>query len=384
MVVHKNSYQQEIPDFIFEYLAQREKYKDYQRINRWIKENQENRKLLDQIIELWQVTLVPGRKDIYDENIAWKNFKNSLRVTEREMNKRYSIIGLKNLNRILSIAAILCIIFVSAFLLYKNSITKPNHIYSEFIVPYGSKSRINLPDSSVIWINAGSKLKYSNQFGAKNRNVFLSGEAYFEIKESKHPFVVITNKINIGVVSTKFNVKAYPEEKTVETTVLEGTVEIYNTLSSNTKTDKIILKSNQHVAFLFKTPNEDFVKDSITGKNEITESRKQFIDVKPNVTINKVDNPEIFSSWKDDRWLIKSEELQSLAKKLERKYDIKIVFKNESLKKYVFSGILKDETVEQVLEAIKLTAPIGFELENNVVSLYEISALKSKLQQAPK
>ncbi len=379
MVIQKNTYQEEVPEFVIEFISHREKFKDYPKIKTWINESPANRKTLDELIEVWKVSLIPGRKDNYDEVKAWKNFKNSISVTDLHKTKGYSMFPEFNKYRwIVAVAAILCIILVLTFLFYKNPSTGSNQLYSEFIVPYGSKSRVFLPDSSMVWINAGSQIKYNDQFNTKNRNIFLSGEAYFEIKASKHPFVVITNKIKIRALGTKFNIKAYPEEKMVETTVMKGIVEIYNRQLKNA--DKIILKSNQQVEIRFKTPNENILKNSETLEHKTTEHRKQFLDSRPKVIINRIQKPEQISSWKDNRWIIESEELQDLAKKLERKYDIKIVFKDESLKKYVFSGILKDETVEQVLEAIKLTAPIRFELKDNVVTLYELKALKSKLQ----
>ena len=382
MVIQTKSNPEKIPDYVIEFISQRDKFIDCSRIKLWLDENPDNRKLLDQLTDIWQVSLSSGRKDGYDELQAWKKFKNSLSISDRRLNRQYtSFIGINNPGRFISIAAIIILLFILSFLFYKNSRFQPNPVYSEFIVPYGSKSKIKLPDSSTVWINAGSQIKYSNQFNSKNRQVFLSGEAYFDVKESKHSFIVLTPKVHIKVLGTRFNVKAYPDEKTVETTVMKGMVEIFSAKTKNPRNKSIVLKPKQQIAIFFKTPNEDIVMDSISGQSNLSRVQKQIIDLKPIVSINKIEKPEIISSWKDDRWIIESEELQNLAKKLERRYDIKIVFKEESLKRYVFSGVLKDETVEQVLEAMKLTAPIGFKMRNNRVDLYEIPALKSKLQQ---
>ncbi|MBN2611568.1 MAG: FecR family protein [Bacteroidales bacterium] len=379
MVTQNKTNRNEIPDFVVEYLNKRDKFNDYHKVKEWLNSSSENRKTLDELIEIWQLTLAAESRNDYDEIEAWKHFKNSLKVTDLGKVNRFTAQKVFRLYKAVAAAAILFTIIVLSYYFIKNK-EVTNQIYSEFIVPYGSKSKINLPDSSVVWMNAGSKLRYSNEFNRKNRDVYLSGEAYFEINPAKKPFTINTSRLRIKSLNTRFNVKAYPEEKFAETTVMEGSVEIQSRASGRHKTGKLILKAGQQVALAYKTANET---DSVPAHTKLFKTAAGIIEPAAKVIVHKIENPERISSWKDDRWIITSEELQSLAKKLERKYDVSIVFDNEALKKYVFSGLLKDETLEQVLEAIKLTAPIGFKLEKDTVSLYEITVLKSKLQQAP-
>jgi transmembrane sensor len=349
MAIQNSPFHGNIPDFVIRFLTQREKFKDYDKVESWIKENRENRKLLDQLADIWQASIVHERLDAYDENNAWQNFRKFLKLSDMDAGKGlFFASGIIRLRQTIAAAAVVFILLVSAFLLSKYGITQKTPVYSEFIVPYGSKSEITLPDGSSIWINAGSKVKYDNLFNVKNRQVYLAGEAYFEIENAKLPFVVNTQGICIRVLGTKFNVKAYPEEKTVETTVEKGMVEILNTLKGGTEAGKIILKSNQQALLSLKELRDEIKNNTMAEKSKAVGIQEQKTDAGQGLTINKKVKPEIYSSWKDAQWIIESEELQDLARKLERRYNVKIVFRDESLKKYVFSGVLKDETIEQI------------------------------------
>lgn len=125
-------------------------------------------------------------------------------------------------------AAVFAIAFSMSWLthnLLNNDLDKVS--YQNIEVPYGSKTKIELPDGSRVSLNSGSKLKYEKGFGDKTRVIFLEGEAFFDVKKTGIPFYVHVSGIKIKVLGTTFNVKAYPEEKTVETTLITGRVEIF-------------------------------------------------------------------------------------------------------------------------------------------------------------
>ena len=128
-------------------------------------------------------------------------------------------------------------VFVLAFLLtwflkpdspLSLSETDDNEVnYFRIEVPYGSKSSIELPDSSKVVLNSGSRLEYPDHFGTSDRTVFLHGEAYFDVKRNKNkPFYVKTDEVTIKVLGTQFNVKSYPEDNIMETILVSGSVEI--------------------------------------------------------------------------------------------------------------------------------------------------------------
>lgn len=133
------------------------------------------------------------------------------------------------LQRFIAVAAIACVLLLSgtySFYLYRNTETTDNRFALE--TAYGEKSKLILADGTVVWLNAGSSLQYAGNFNSKNREVFLTGEAYFEVTKQSDgtPFVVKTDQYSVLVKGTKFNVSSYPEDISAKTTLLEGSIDI--------------------------------------------------------------------------------------------------------------------------------------------------------------
>jgi ferric-dicitrate binding protein FerR (iron transport regulator) len=225
---------------------------------------------------------------------------------------------------------------------------------------------ITLPDSSSIWLNAGSRLRYGSDFNRTNRTVFVEGEAYFKVARNEaKPFLVKTPAITLKVLGTSFNVKAYPEENRVETTVESGSVQVLRNVKG-TLSDDLILTAGQK-ATIFKSSLQT---DSLPPATPLPAPENVLPDrVAERTVVAKNVKTELYTSWKDMRWLIVRETLESLAVKLERRYNVQISFTDEALKDFSFSGTLEDETLEQVLKAIRLSAPINYTIRQNTVTL---------------
>ena len=246
----------------------------------------------------------------------------------------------------------------------------------EFVVqaPLGSKSFMVLPDSSRVWLNAGSTLSYSTHYDVSQRSVYLVGEAYFDVKTNDRlPFRVYTADLVINALGTEFNVKAYPEENFVETTLVSGLVTLERT-NESLESEKIILKPNQRASVVYgesKIEVSEFVEKTQEEK-EIkvsTEIPKQDTGRIPEkVVVRNVINTEVYTSWKDKRLIFDSERMGDLAVKLERIYDVKISFEDEELRNYRITGSLEQETIAELLYAIRLAIPMDFQIKNrNVV-----------------
>lgn len=242
-------------------------------------------------------------------------------------------------------------------------------VYHEVSSPAGAKSKVTLPDGSTIWLNAGSSLKYSNQYDNKNREVLLTGEAFFDVaKDKKRIFIVKTADLNIKAYGTTFNVKSYPEENTVETTLIEGSIGVTRTKYSNKKNDEVMLKPNQRVVYY--KPTQHAETSDLKNKSQLAKAGPK-VNPKRKLTymISKGIDPKPFTSWKDGVLVINSETLEELAVKLERKYDVHIHFKDENLRSLKITGALKDETLGQVIEAIGIASQIDFEIDERDVWL---------------
>jgi len=228
--------------------------------------------------------------------------------------------------------------------------------YNELIVPIGEKSQIILADGSHIWINSGSILRYPTSFSNKNRTVYLKGEAYFDIKKKNGaPFYVKTDAVNIKVLGTAFNVKSYPEDKNVETTVIRGLVSVESKL-----TNKTVLLNPKEKCIVPTTTEETLGNSKVTKNPTISNQVNENLEIIPMV------NTDLIISWKDQLLVFQDERFEELVVKMERWYNVKIVIQDESLKDVRFRGkFVNNETVYQVLDAIKLTSRIKYKVENN-------------------
>jgi ferric-dicitrate binding protein FerR (iron transport regulator) len=244
-------------------------------------------------------------------------------------------------------------------------------VYQEINTPAGAKSKVTLPDGSTVWLNAESNLRYSNKFGKKDREIFLTGEAFFEVAKNKSKvFVVQAADLSIKAYGTAFNVKSYPEENTVEATLIEGSIGVKRSGLNKDNKDEVMLEPNQRVVYYksaVKKVNEKTTE--IEPGTEPVNSEKR--EKQLTYMISKGIDPVQFTSWKEGTLSITSENLADLAIKLERKYDVKIQFENDALKKIKFSGSLKDETVEQVIEAIGIAAHIDYEIDERNIKFKE-------------
>ena len=179
-------------------------------------------------------------------------------------------------------------------------------------------------------------------------------------------FIVNTSDLRIRVLGTEFNVKSYPDENTIETTLIKGKVEV-EPIRNEESVAPVILAPKQKLIYT-KTDGSIYLDPTIskpasTGKEDSQEMKTKNIQI-----INTI-YPQEESSWKDGRLIIKSEPLGSLARELERYYNVQISFKDDSIKNFKYSGILDEVTIEEVLRALESTSPIRFEITKNKVIL---------------
>ncbi len=268
---------------------------------------------------------------------------------------------------ITSAAAVFVIAFISGRLSTRNEAAKTEDSFSTYEVkaPYGSRSEIGLPDGTKVILNAGSFLSYRNDYNNSNRNVTLKGEAYFKVARNENiPFVVNAGPLNITALGTEFNVKAYDDENSIETTLVTGKVAITRE-GSGDETQAIDLNPNQKAIFI-RNEGGFLLEDSKdTGKATIepVQTIMSNILIAPQINVDQV------VAWTEGKLILRGESLDRLCVELERKYDVTFIFREEGIKNFRFTGVLLDETLEQVLNVIKLTAPISYSLDGKTVYL---------------
>ena len=241
--------------------------------------------------------------------------------------------------------------------------------------PMGSRTKIDLPDGTEVWLNAGSVLEYPSEFDTDERSVSLVGEAFFKVKSNKKwPFVVHTQDMNVKALGTTFNVKAYSKEN-IETTLIEGVVKLENAKAEQNRFS-YTLQPKQKFTYVRQLSQVDVVvagtkKKQATGKASMPAKTDSLL-------FNKDIDTELATSWKDKRWILDGEPLADLAVLLERRYDVEIRLRSEELKHYKFSGTIENETFEQVLKYLSFIVPIKYSIEKNVVEISIDNKLKDR------
>jgi ferric-dicitrate binding protein FerR (iron transport regulator) len=165
------------------------------------------------------------------------NFERAFKSYRESKSKKTFVTASKWVWRSVAAAAVI-VFMVTSYALVTHYIDKTTSggILSEIYVPAAKQSQLTLPDGSVVWINSDTKIKYSNRFNTKERNIYLDGEAYFEVAPNqKLPFRVFSSGTEVRALGTKFNVKAYPADKQVETVLLEGKIEFRRTESAKSR-----------------------------------------------------------------------------------------------------------------------------------------------------
>lgn len=203
--------------------------------------------------------------------------------------------------------------------------------YTQVSSAPGTVTRLVLPDQSVAWLNSGSTLSYPAVFSDEAREVQLSGEGYFEVEsDPKHPFYVITKEgLKIMAYGTKFNVNAYADETFVETVLEQGKIDVIN--------------QNERVQL---EPNKLAVYDINTGQFTVSQTN---LDEK--------------IGWKDGKLIFRNTPLDEVLKRLSKRYNIDIVLHQKSKKEYKYRATFTTETIEQILNYLKLTAPIEWSVK---------------------
>lgn len=258
----------------------------------------------------------------------------------------------------LAAAAVLLLISVSISYWWKGEI-KVNRQHTVAVtldtVIYalnGERKKVVLPDSTKVHLNSGSKLVYNKKFSSGNRQVYLSGEALFDVtKNPSRPFIVNTDKMLVKVLGTVFNVKSYETAEDIETMVVEGKVEVSlkNDLEKKVillPSEKISIKSNK----LFKNQQQAQVKYEV-------ETVKL-----PEEKINEVPD-EI--AWINEKLVFTEESFEVVALKMERWYNKRFYFENEKLKPISMSGDFDKVDIQQALQILQIMVEFSYEVKGD-------------------
>lgn len=287
--------------------------------------------------ELWVSSAVADDTQQYDVDQAFERFRKRTGLDQagKQSYKWY---------RTWSVAAVaivlLGLITVTAYWQGSRQIQSN---FSDIVVeaPLGSKTKLTLPDGSTVWLNAGSKMVYSQGFGVSDRRLAFQGEGYFEVeKNDEMPFLVQTHDVNVIVVGTKFNFRNYPEDEEAVVELLEGKVALENQLKEE--------------AVRYLSPNEKMVLHKATGEMDITSAKVKEVTL-----------------WTENILLFDEDLLPDIVRELERSYHVQIEIENEDLKQTRFYGQFNqlEQNIYDVLDMLSETGKLKYHEEGKVIYL---------------
>jgi len=306
---------------------------DQKKVDDWIENSSSNKKTYTILTQLWNFKTTTGNV----HTSLFESIKRRIAVFQHQPPKSfYNTTAFRA-------AAIVVVILISNFMVYFFSgKLQPEEVaaWQEIVVPRGNRMKMVLPDSTVVWLNNETKLKYATGF-SENRSVELSGEAYFNVKhDPAHPFVVNIGKQQIKVLGTKFSVNAYPDDNLIETSLISGSVEFKS--SPDRSSDSYLLEPGNTLIF---------------NKNNNT------------LALEKIQTA-YYQYWENGMYSFKDESFESLSYKIKRIFNIEIVFEDQKLKSKTFTGTIGiNDNIFIFMEAIRRTAvePIEYKFNKNII-----------------
>jgi len=321
--------QEEINSLIAACLAGSAAAEDLDRLDKWVSGMEENKIYYQRMKNIWDL---------------WHNDVNSHDVhVDSAYLKVQDRLGIFRkppvvLSFLLKAAAILFLpMLAGSYYLgtvrHEKQAIAARQVFNEVSAAFGTRSLLTLADGSKVWLNSGSRLKYPRDFSGRLREVFLTGEAYFEVESDvSRPFIVRTNKLNVRATGTRFNVNVSSLEKTSQITLVEGKVTVCKNVAGGKPVEISHMKPSQHLAF--DTLSESF--------NVLTEDTYKFI------------------AWKDGKLIFRNEPLEQVIKKIGYFYNVDIELKDEKLKEYRYRATFEEESLDEILDLLKMSSPVDY------------------------
>jgi transmembrane sensor len=262
------------------------------------------------------------------------------------------------------ISALVVLVVGSSMLIFLNNIVSGDKaavrraIHSQVSTKPGSKTQIELPDGSTVWLNASSNLTYGANFGKEFREVNLNGEAFFDVvKDPAHPFLIHTRVVDVKVLGTAFNVRSYANDANTETSVIRGQVEV-------------TVKNRENTKYYLK-PNEKVIVANNVSTSSVSMPRqdqtKPLVSIQP-LTRYHIDSSIIETSWVENKLIFQENEtFGEVALKMERWYGVHIRFVDPGVAEYRMYGSFTTETIRQALDALKIGFNFNYKMNKDEI-----------------
>jgi ferric-dicitrate binding protein FerR (iron transport regulator) len=333
-----------INDLIIQLLSGSISNDDRAALEDWVDGSDENLKYFRQQQELWFSATTEQSLQKYDSRKAFAYFLQRIGAAAKcsEPSDRKS--SPWSLPRWLRYAAVLVVMCAVGWFAYERGESRMMKHFADIVIeaPEGARTRTILPDGSVVWLNAGSRLSYSQGFGIRERGVRLDGEGYFEVaKDTARPFYVTSTSLKVSVLGTKFDFRDYADDDESFVKLAQGSVALDNLVQPGQNT---CLK-----------PGQQAVLNKRTG--ELTVSNSDVEDMR---------------QWTTGKLIFHGEAMADIARKMEHCYNVQINILSDSLFTFRFFGEFNpaEQTIEDVLRNLAATQKLHYRIKGRVIDLY--------------
>ncbi|MBF4516874.1 FecR domain-containing protein [Flavobacterium sp. ANB] len=273
--------------------------------------------------------------EVFENMEAIQSDRSKLKKELRQIKKTNKVIFLQHKNW--AVAASLAFVMGLSWFIYQTTI--PVIETKQYATKAGEHAKVILSDGTQIWLNAGSLIKYPKEFKGDTREVYLTGEAFFDVhKDKKHPFIIHTDKMDTKVLGTSFNVQAYPDQTTQEVSVLTGRVNVKSTVTEEnvyvTPGQKVVFKSHDNKLQAFK-----------------------------DVPVNSI------SLWRKNIIVFEETPLTEVIATINRNYNVDVEIKNKNLNNLKISAYFKELPVNQVVALVCNIINADYKLESGVYKI---------------
>ncbi|MGF6929068.1 transmembrane sensor [Chitinophaga sp. W2I13] len=221
----------------------------------------------------------------------------------------------------------------------------------------GAKTTVHLPDGSVVILNSGSRLSYDKDFGIKNRQISLEGEAYFDVKKNPSmPMIVATSTVKVKVLGTTFNVKAYAEDSVVEASLFTGTIQ----LTTEKDPERVILLRPREKVIINQKQN------LYTAPAAAKETHNETVSLQ-HMMFNRIDSSFDEMAWLKNKLVFRSARFQDVANELQRRFNVSIYFNDTVFQDIRITGTFSDESIYEIIPALQQTIPFHYTSSGNKI-----------------
>lgn len=314
-------------DIVNRYLTGQCSEDEWIEVNTWMKESEENARQLFRMEEIYHL----GKFDHYANKQrvtrAEKKLEKKLEKEKKEQNKQLYITRLVRYAAV--IVALLLLGTGTGYWFYQKESGQQLLVA---VANEGIVKEVILPDGTKVWLNNAATLKYPREFSEKERNVYLDGEAYFEVTKNRHkPFTVQSDAMQVRVLGTTFNFKCDPRCRIAEATLIEGEIEV---------------KGNKEEGQITLAPGQRAELNKNNGR----------------LTVKQVD-ARLDAVWHDNLIPFHKADIFTITKALERFYDVKIILSPDIKADKTYSGVLKRKSnIESVLSSLQNSIPINYKI----------------------